>query len=238
MIRKEGQFHINRERGISLGIESSNMENCISEYNKQFKLFKKGNPYTSIFGHKTFGFKESNLDFLEHFKRVENIWFWDVNLSDIQGLYYLKNLKSIGLTGKRPSIDFSQFTSLKEITIDWETKDYNLEQCENVENFYLWHHKPKERNFNSFKFPINCNNNASLNWTNVEDLTTLNGLKGLKKIEIHRSRNLKSLKGLEKYSETLEQIIITTSGKLEEYEFIKEFPKLKKAYINKKIIVE
>lgn len=237
-IHKEGQFYINQEKELSLGIDSSNMKNCISEFNKQYKLFKRGKTYSSIFGHETFGFKESKLDFLKHFKKVENIWFWDVNLSDIQGLYYLKNLKSIGLLGKRPSIDFSQLTSLKEITIDWDTKDYNLERCENVESFYLWRHKPKERNFNSFKFPLNCTNNTSLNWTNVEDLTSLNGLKGLKKLEIHRSRNLKSLKGLEKYSETLEQIIISTSGKLEEYEFIKEFPNLKKAIINKKSIIE
>ena len=238
MIRKEGQFYINRDRGLSLGIDSSNMENCISEFNKQYKFLKRGKPYISIFGHHSFGFKEPNLNFLKHFKKVEKIWFWDVSLNDIEGIYFLQNLKSIGLIGKRPAIDFSHFKFLKEITVDWETKDYHLEYCENVEDFYLWHHKPKEKNFNAFKFPLNCKNSASLNWTNVEDLSTLNGLKGVKKIEIHRSRNLKSLKGIEKYSDTLEQIIVTTCGKLEEYEFIKEFPNLKKAYINKEVLIK
>jgi len=238
MIKKKGEFYINQENGHSLGIDSSNLPNCISEFNKQYSFFKKGTLYNSIFGHQSFGFTESNLEFLKHFKKVNKIWFWDVDLKNIDGIYHLKNLQSFGILGKRPSIDFSKFSNLKEITLDWETKDYNLDFCQDLENFYLWHHKPREKDFTNFKFPTACKNNLSLNWTNVENLTTLNGLQGLKIIEIHRSRNLKSLKGLEKYSNTIEQIIVTTSGKLEEYEFIKEFPNLKKAYINKEKVFE
>ena len=237
MIKKEGAFYINREHGLSLGIDSSNLENCIKEFNKQYKLLKKGTAYNAIFGHETFGFQESNLDFLKHFEKVKKVWFWNVNLENVEGIYNLKQLQTFGILGKRPAIDFSKLPTLKNITVDWETKDFNFEFCNAVENFYLWHHKPKEKNFDNFKFPSCCHNNMSLNWTNVESLTSLNGLKGLKKIEIHRSRNLKSLKGLENYANTLEQIIVTTCGKLEDYDFIKTFPHLKKAIINKEKVM-
>lgn len=233
MIKKEGQFYINREGGLALGIDSSNIKNCILEYNKQYNFFKRGKPYNSIFGHISFGFKETNLNFLNHFKTVENIWFWDVNLDNIEKLYNLKNLKSIGITGRRPAIDFSKLNKIEKITTDWTNKDYNFEFCENIKSFYLWHHKPKNKSFKDFNFPTYCYENFSLNWSNVENLTSLNGLKGIKNVEIHMSRNLTSLKGLEKYSDTIEQIIVTTCGKLDDYIFIKEFPKLKKAIINK-----
>lgn len=234
MITKIGQFYIDKgKRGISIGIDSSNLKNCIKEFNGN-GLFKRKRLYDGIFGHESFGFKEMNLDFLINFKTVKHIWFWDVNLNNIEGIYLLKNIETLGITGKRPSIDFAKFPKIRTITLDWETKDYNLEVCQSVENFYLWHHKPKEKNFVNFKFPPKCSNCVSLNWTNVEDLRTLNGLLGVKKIEIHRSRNLLSLQGLEKFADTLEEVIVTTCGKLVDYKFLISFPKINKIYINEK----
>lgn len=234
MIKKKGQFYIDNENwGTSIGIDSSNFKNCIKEF-KGKGIFKNKSLYDGIFGHESFGFKERNLDFLIDFKKIKHIWLWDVDLDNIEGIYHLKDVETFGVTGKRPPIDFGKFPNIKTVTLDWETKDYNLEKCKSIENFHLWHHKPKEKNFMNIMFPPNCSNWFSLNWTNVEDLSTLNGLKGIRKIGIHRSRNLKSLQGLERYIDTLEEVIVTTSGKLTEFEFLKNFPKLKKLYINEK----
>ena len=146
----------------------------------------------------------------------------------------LKNIETFGITGKRPPIDFGRFPNIKIITLDWETKDFNLTKCDSIKDFHLWHHKPKEKNFTKFRFPLKCSNSASLNWTNVKNLKTINGLSGIRKIEIHRARNLVSLQGLERFSESLEEVIATTSGKLKDFDFLLDFPKIKKVYINGK----
>ena len=97
MIEKKGQFYVNNKNwGNSLGIDSSNLKNCIKEFNGR-RLFRKPNKYNGVFGHHSFGFKESNLDFLKSFKTVKHIWFWDVKLEDIEGVYELTNLQSFGI---------------------------------------------------------------------------------------------------------------------------------------------
>ncbi|MEZ4849091.1 MAG: hypothetical protein R3B93_10845 [Bacteroidia bacterium] len=234
MIKKQGKYYIDTENwGTSLGIDSSNLKGCIEEYHNSTS-FSGRTKFNGLFGHESFGFKEINLDFLTHFKTLNHIWFWNVNLEDIQGVYSFREFESFGILGKRPPINFSKFSQIKVLTIDWTNKDTNLSGLKSLEEFYLWHHKPKEKNFEDFKFPSYCSNKVQLNWTNVETLESLNGLIGTKSLEIHRSRNLRSLRGIEKLSDSLEELIIRACGKLIEIQPGLDLPNLKRIHINGK----
>ena len=159
------------------------------------------------------------------------IWFVDVDLKNIEGVYSLKSLEHFGVHGKRKGINFALLENLTQISTDWISKDEKLDSCIHIENFYFWHHKPKEKSFEKYTFP-DCLNEVHLNWSNVYDLTSLNGLKGMKRLRINRCRNLVSLSGLENYRDTLEEVFVDTCGKLTEYSFIGDFPKLKLAIVN------
>lgn len=223
-IRKIGDFYVNIEDGKKqLGIDSNNISGCIKEY--------KSGKYDGVFGSADFGFKEDNFDFLHELSNVKKIWFNDVNLKNIEGVYSLNSLEYFGVHGKRKGINFALLENLTQISTDWISKDEKMDSCNHIENFYFWHHKPKEKSFENYTFP-NCSNTVHLNWSNVYDLTTVNALKGMKRLEIHRCRNLVSLKGLENYSDTLEEIFVDTCGKLTEYNFIRDFPQLKLAVVN------
>ncbi|WP_227938171.1 hypothetical protein [Alkalihalobacillus deserti] len=223
-IRKIGDFYVNIEDGKKqLGIDSNNISGCIKEY--------KSGKYDGVFGNNGYGFKEDNFDFLHELSDVKKIWFWDVDLKNVEGIYSLKSLEHFGVHGKRKGINFAMLENLTEISTDWISKDENMDSCIHIENFYLWHHKPKEKSFEKYRFP-NCSNEVHLNWSNVSDFTTLNGLKGMKKLEIHRSRNLISLKGIENYQDTLEEVFVDTCGNLSEYNFLRDFLKLKLAVVN------
>ncbi|SFH37007.1 hypothetical protein [Pontibacter chinhatensis] len=208
----------------SIGIVTDKLDKCIAKYQQE--------NFNGIFGNPSFGFKNVDFDFVKDFKDAKFIWFWNINVNDITGLYNLENAEYFGVLGKRPLLDFSNFRSLKTLVLEWHQKDKNLYNCENIEHFDLWHHKPKDKSFADFSFPRFAKK-VGLNWTNVEDLTTLNGLKGMSEISIDRSRNLKSLRGLETYADTIEKLYFDTCNKLSDYTFILDFPKLQSAVVKR-----
>lgn len=227
LIVPEGEIYVDKEykQGYrSIGIISEKLDVCIQRYREE--------NFNGIFGHPRFGFINKDFDFINEFKDAKRIWFWNIKATDISGLYTLEEPEYFGVNGKRPMLDFSHFASLKTLVLEWNAKDTNLQSCKNIELFNLWHHKPKEKSFIDFNFPYAAKE-VGLYWTNVEDLTSMNGLRGLNKISIERSRNLKSLRGLEKYSDSLRSVFIDTCGKLTDYTFILEFPNLKSAVINR-----
>ncbi|WP_210465376.1 hypothetical protein [Rufibacter roseolus] len=227
VIVPEDDVYIDKEKQggyKSLGVVTDKLEKCISKYQQE--------NFNGIFGNSTFGFKNADFDFVKDFRDAKFFWFWNINVNDVTGLYNLENAEYFGVMGKRPMIDFSHFPSLNTLVLEWHQKDRSLDTCESVEKFDLWHHKPKDQSFSDFSFPRYAKK-LGLNWTNVNDITKLNGMKGLSEITIDRSRNLKSLRGLERYADTIEKVHIDTCDRLSDYTFILEFPNLKSAVVNR-----
>ncbi|MES2733415.1 MAG: hypothetical protein V4714_16840 [Bacteroidota bacterium] len=208
----------------SIGITSEKINECRVKYQME--------DFNGIFGNPSFGFKEDTFDFVNGFVNVKMVHFWDIAVSNLSGLYQSPEIEYLSVMGSKPGIDFSHFPNLKTVIVDWNKGDIHLNTCEKVERFHLWHYKPKERSFQAFDFPKFARS-VQFNWTNAEDLTTVSGLKGMVDLEIHQSRNLKSLKGLEQYADTLERIWVDSCGKLSDYSFILDFPKLNMALINR-----
>jgi hypothetical protein len=100
-VERVGTFLEYREIGItpSLGLESALLRQCVEEVQRRGWRGVFGNPY--------FGFDEDNLDVLHQLPDLLQIWFWEINLKNVEGLYTLSSLRYFGVHDVRPSIDFS-----------------------------------------------------------------------------------------------------------------------------------
>lgn len=213
--------------GTRLGIESSKLRDCI-EYAKSMDI-------RGVFGAPCFGFHESNLDFLAEMPWVEDVWFWDINLKDIGGLYQLKGLRYLGVESKRPPIDFSRLKRLQAVVVTPQNKDHGLERLAGLETLHVWHFRPKEKTFSTLQLPSSLKE-LQINWASPESLEELQALEHLKTLELHRCRNLKTIGSLARKYPLLERLIIDSCGKVEVGEVaeaIKPLANLAHAYVQR-----
>jgi hypothetical protein len=232
-IARENGFLLSHDAGLGtrIGIESSKLNECV-EYARHMGIH-------GMFGAPCFGFHESDLDFLAELPWMEDVWLWDINLRDINGLYQLEGLRYLGVEPKRPPIDFSRFTHLHTAVFTPQKKDCGLEELRGLEILHIWHFRSKENTFASLRLP-NSLKELQLNWASPESLETLQALEHLKSLEIHRCRNLKSIGNLAGKYPALEHLVIETCGKLavgEAAEAIRAFPNLAHAFVqNTKLV--
>lgn len=229
-IKKVGSFYISEDlvHGVlSIGIESSVISSVIDEAKKS---------YVSVFGAECFGFVEKDMNFLECLNSIEYIWFWDVNLKSIEGIYSLKKLRRMGMFGKYPPIEFSKLTSLESLVWEYKKKDTGISKLINLKSLSLWHYKPINKSFNELNLPTNIEM-LSLNWVNPYSLNGLPVFEKLINFEIHQSRNLNSLKDISNIAPNLERIIITTSKNMTDFQDLKNLKNLKSAIINGEKII-
>jgi hypothetical protein len=229
-IKREGKFYISHDLAhvTCLGIESSQIDLCIKRVNK--------NGIKGVFGFPGFGFDEINLDFLKEIPWVEAIWFWDIKLKDIEGIYSLKNLISFGVHPKRPPVDFSSFSRLKKLVIEPKAKDSGIKSLNNLDLLHIWRYRSKSKDFCGFEFPENITE-LEINWSNIESLESLPSLRKLKHLEIHRCRNLEKLTDLGKKFPQLEHFVVDTCGKVKHNEGVNAISgckKLKHVYVQRK----
>jgi hypothetical protein len=208
-----------------LYVDSKQFSKCIEEI--------KSKKIKGVFGSPAFGFKEDNLDFLASMPWVEAIWFWDVSLKNIDGIYTLKNLRFFGCHPKRPPINFEHFENLQSAVIEPKAKDTGLSSLSSLELLHVWHYKPKNKDFLSLDAPKSLKE-LQINWANPSSLESLPDLPKLKKLEVHRCRNLEKLGDLNAKYPSLEHLVVDACGKVSKSEAertINSFKNLKHAYI-------
>jgi hypothetical protein len=205
--RKNGflEFH---DLGItpSLGLESSRLADCIAEVQRR--------EWRGVFGNPGFGFRESDLDFLEALPELEQVWLWDGQLKDIEGLYALRDLRYLGIHPDRPGIDFSRFLSLETLVWAHNKHDPGVAELPMLRELFVWHFKPRAKSFDGLAIPQSVEQ-LEINWANPETLDGLPTLPRLRKLEFHRCRNLASLAGLDRIAPNLETLLIGSSGKVD-----------------------
>lgn len=210
-VTRTGQFLETSDLGIthSLGIESAQPADCIAEIEQRH--------IQGIFANPEFGFEESNLDFLTQLPQIRQLWFWDIRLQDVDGIYHLENLEYLGIFPKRPAIDFSRFPKLA--TMVWEPvkNDAGLEKLSSLNCLHIWRYKSKEMSFSALPLPVSLRELA-FNWCNQESLLHLPQLPHLETLEIHYCRNLKSLNGLMTIAPNLKRLTVDNCANLESVE--------------------
>ena len=208
-----------------LGIETSRLNECVARV--------RDHRITGVFGSPSFGFTGSDLDFLAEMPWVEAVWFWDVNLKSIDGLYALQDLRHFGVHPKRPAIDFSRFPKLRKAVIELKEKDRGLASLNELELLHIWHYRPKDHSFASLALPKSLTE-LQISWANPASLESLSAHTSLRRLEVHRCRNLEDLGDLGRKFPSLDHLVIDACGRLQPNEcerVIRDLPLLAHAYV-------
>jgi hypothetical protein len=229
-VARIGSFLEFRNFGItpSLGLESAQLSQCVAEVQRR--------GWRGVFGNPVFGFHEDNLDVRQELPNLLQVWFWDVKIKNVEGIYALNKLKYFGVHDVRSPIDFSKLPNLETMVWTHKTKDRGVESLANLRTLDVWHYKPRSKSFEDLQIPSGVTS-LSLNWANPATLSGLRRLPSLRFLEIARCRNLTSLDGLAEIAPSLEKLIAHTSGKLTSYIEVKNIPSLKLAVIHGNKIV-
>ena len=183
-----------------------------------------------MFGSPVFGFRENNLDFLPSMPALEQVWFWEISLKDVEGLYALKNLRRFGIHEKRVAIDFSQFPELEEVVWHPRGKDCGLEQLLKLRNLDLWRFKPKEKSYKALRLPQGVEK-LEVNWSNPADLDGFPYLPRLRELQFHYCRNLASIDRIAEFAPNLRKLVVTRCANLVEFESVHDLG-LEHLYVN------
>lgn len=213
----------------SFGIESDKLDRCIAQIRSE--------RVNGVFGSSVFGFEEDNLDFLNELPFVESVWFWEVTLRSIDGLYALKNLRHFGVHPKRPPIQFDKFPHLETAVVEPRTRDSGLERLASLRRLNVWRHK--EKDFSKLALPASLVE-LGLFWASASSLEHLPPLPNLRSLRIERCRNLERLGVLSEKFPNLEHLVIDTCGRVSHQEglrAIEGLAKLERAVVQRTILV-
>lgn len=208
-----------------LGIETSRLNECVAQV--------RDRRIKGVFGSPSFGFAGSDLDFLAEMPWVEAVWFWDVNLKSIEGLYALQDLRHFGVHPKRPAIDFSRLPKLRSAVIEPKEKDRGLASLNDLERLHIWHYHPKDRSFASLALPKSLTE-LQINWASPASLESLCAHTRLRRLEVHRCRNLEDLGHLGRKFPSLNHLVVDACGRVPPSEgerVVRDLPMLAHAYV-------
>jgi hypothetical protein len=210
-----------------LGIDSKRVDECLAYYQQH--------GFQGLFGHTSFGFDQDHLDFLTHTKNVKWLWFWDIVLKNIDPIYELTELENMGISPKRPGIDFSRLQSLRTVVNHWIKSDTGI-AASTITEYDLWHYKPTSKSFAGLEIPTNVER-LELYWANPATLAGLPVMQQLKSLQFHRCRNLHDLSLLPQIAPNLQELLTTTSAKIDATSGVLDHPTLQAALISGKFVV-
>ena len=214
----------------TIGLESEQLSECVSEYHSR--------GLRGVFAARCWGYTHPHLDVLARLSPLTHLRVWDLELRSIDGIYSQgEDIECLSVTCKRPALDLSRFGSLRELTLNWTRADQGIEDLR-LDDFALWHHKPRSKSAEDLPLPAACGGRAELSWSNVSSLEGIAGLSGVRHLELHRFRNLRSLAGIEVFAPTLEKLVVTTSGNVEDVSVVRELGLLRFASVNGEVLVQ
>lgn len=206
-IAMEDGFYQNHDQSgySSLGIETRRLAECVQRIVERRIL--------GVFGSEHFGFAETDVDFLRAMPWVESVWAGGTTFKNIDGLYALENLCDLSVSAKRPALDFSRLPTLRHAVIDYKATDRALETLRELALLHLWRCSPKDATFSTLKLPASLTA-LHINWSNVASLATLPALPNLRRLEVHRCRNLVDLGMLREKFPLLDYLVVDACGRV------------------------
>ena len=160
------------------------------------------------------GRRINDLDFLKDYPFIKRVDISDDDI-DCNGLYYLPMLEDLSVKGKK-TLDYSVFKHLK-ILDTRQPAPYKFP--DSIETLYIWHMKLKGKDMNTIRFPKSIKQ-LFLYWSDIKSLQGLPG--GLERFEIALCRQLNSLSGLEKSSESLHQVKLENCPHITDYDALNQ----------------
>jgi hypothetical protein len=230
-IEREGRFRVWRDmpRGPGIGLDSSLLAACIEEARRV--------PFKGVFGNPFFGFREDTLEALEALPDIEAVWFWDVELRNVDTLYELPKLTYFGVHPKRPAIDFARLPTLERLVWFYKAADRGVASLRRLTSLNSWRYRDKSKTMAALAMPETLTE-LGIYWANVETLDGLPTLPRLRRLEVHRCRNLRSLGNLGSVCPRLEQLVVDACGRVEDGEgerVARQLPLLEHAYVKDRV---
>ena len=68
---------------------------------------------------------------------IEAVWFFDINMKNIEGLYSLRRLQHFGVHPKRPPIDFARFPELRKAIVEPKPRDSGLGSLMQLQSLHV-----------------------------------------------------------------------------------------------------
>lgn len=201
-IERVGRFLEAEDLGFahSLGVETSLIDGCVREIQRRGVL--------GVFGCPVFGFNQDNLNFLAEIPFIKQVWFWEIALKDIEGLYSLSDLTYFGVHEKRPGIDFSKFAKLRKAVWHPVRNDSGLAELKCLHGLDVWRFKTKDKTYEGIDLPRNLKQ-LDLNWCNPTSFAGMPILSQLEELQIHYCKNLQSVESVFEFAPNLKKLVIT-----------------------------
>ncbi len=117
----------------------------------------------------------------------------------------------------------------------WMKSDTGI-SASTITEYNLWHFKPTSKSFAGLEIPSGVKK-LELYWANPASLEGLPVLKKLKVLQFHRCRNLHDLSALPRIAPNLQELLTTTSSKIDATAGVLDHPKLTTALIDGKFVV-
>jgi len=170
------------------------------------------------------GYNLKNVDFLYQYPNIINLSISD-GIQDIKGAYALRNLEKLILSGPMREVDFSSFTSLRELRTDWSPKLYNLSKCNNLKVLHFEKFNPKSKNCSTIADLIHVRN-LQLNQSTISSLSGLENFR-LENFEISYSNQINSLCCLDNSIESLSSLQFNSCKGIVNHDYVSRFKQLK-----------
>ncbi|EJL74391.1 hypothetical protein [Chryseobacterium populi] len=176
--------------------------------------------------------KVDNLDFLGDMDFIEEIYISKYDM-DFSGIYKLKNLKALSVIYQKvtPTIDYSRFEKLEDLSIDWYNKEIDLSENKNLKKLIIWKFKPKNKSFSYIKLPQSIES-LEVTESNIHNLEGLE-LANLKHFEGHYCTKLTSLSGLKESADHLQSLTLSSCGSLVNYQELEHCKNLEKIILTR-----
>ncbi|QES88764.1 leucine-rich repeat domain-containing protein [Rhizosphaericola mali] len=218
IIIKEGfKFFENTSgKNVELIIDVSRIEESMNYYKK--------NKVDGIIISPAHGYNIENVDFLKKYSFIKNVSISDI--PNIDGLFFLKKLESLYISGTDLHIDFANFPNLKKLIVDWSPFVININECRALEILSLYKYKPASKDLSEFS-EIDSLKSLTITQSTVNSLNGLDSLKKMENLELNYCNKLLKLGHLEGCKYNLTQLLIDHCKNIENYEYVKLLNALK-----------
>lgn len=213
----------------AIGLETKCLQQCVDEVHAR--------NLRGVFGRHP-EFREPDLSCLLELTDVTAVELWDVTLKDISALYGLPKLSHFRISGKRPLIQFEKMTSVQHLVLEHHKNDTGISTLTNLKMMHLWRFKAKEKKAFKFGLPRGIEE-LGIFWSNVESLEGFGICPRVKRLEVARCRNLRSLGDLRTTFPKLEHLVVDACGRLtadEAKRALTEHTNIKHAFAGKQLI--
>jgi hypothetical protein len=140
------------------------------------------------------GWRGENVEFLRHIPDLNSIRIADYNLTSIEPVHYLHNLKSIDIsTYCNTPIRFSEFPDLIDCSFEWRKKSDSIFECINLEKLAINNFDSKSAE--KFESLQNLQELTLLN-SKIENLHGIDSLSRLFKLRLGNLKSLSKIEGI------------------------------------------